>query len=108
MLLIGLWIKNAFLATLEVVTIAFLLFLVLLISANFIFPHTISEEKSVISSQQVIVVSNETFLNHQQDLLLTNDSYYVLPSVNVGFGRSPESGVKWHWICGLHFLTRAI
>jgi hypothetical protein len=59
----------------------------LFISANFTFPHSVSEGKSVVSPQQVIVVSNETFLNHQQNLLFTNDSYYVLPPVSVGFGR---------------------
>jgi hypothetical protein len=57
------------------------------ISVNFIVPHSVSVQKLVVSSQQVVVVSNETFLNHQQNLLLDNDSYQYLPAVNVGFGR---------------------
>lgn len=74
-------------AKIKAVVMVILTISLLFISANYIFSHTISAEKSVISPQQVIVLSNETFLNHQQDLLLTNDSYYVLPPVNVGFGR---------------------
>jgi len=61
------------------VIIIFLILSFFFIMLNFAFPHTISVNKIIVSPQQVVVVSNSTLLNHQQELFLNNNSYQYLP-----------------------------
>lgn len=73
--------------TLAIITITFLLISAVLISANFVSPHSSFVQKSVTSSVQVIVVSNSTNLKHEENLLLDYNSYQYLPAIKVSFGQ---------------------
>ena len=92
--------------TLAIIAITFLLISAVLISANFVSPHYVLVKKSVISSVQVIVVSNSTNLKHEENLLLDYNSYQYLPAINVSFG---EINLIYHsdLLIGVYIFSQA-